>query len=273
MIDQISKIIKLSCIQASIKVMNVYHLSKKTHNREYMNLSFKIDGSPLTDADRLANELIENNLKKSFPNVPIISEESEQRFDKNIKNFFLIDPLDGTKEFLNFNGEFTINIGYVSNNKPLLGAVCHPIKNKIFWTEKDNAWSENYFVDSISKISFFNKKRLICKKKMRGSVVIISKTHLDDITRLFLQRKKFNTVKKLGSSLKIIQICENKADFYPRFGRTMEWDICAAHAILNFSGGSLLNSQRKDMVYGKNNFENKEFFAFGNIKDLDYYFN
>ena len=108
---------------------------------------------------------------------------------------------------------------------------------------------------------------------MRGNVVIISKTHLDDLTRVFLQRKKFNTVKKLGSSLKIIQICENKADFYPRFGRTMEWDICAAHAILNFSGGSLLNSQRKDMVYGKNNFENKEFFAFGNIKDLDYYFN
>jgi 3'(2'), 5'-bisphosphate nucleotidase len=273
MIERISKIIKLSCIQAGRLVLKIYHLSKKTNGNQNLKISTKIDGSPFTEADKLANDLIVKNLKNFFPNLPIVSEESSQRSNKNFKNFFLVDPLDGTKEFLNFNGEFTVNIGYVCNNKPMLGAVCHPITNRIFWTENKNAWSENYHFDTKKNLAFSNKIKLICKKKKRGNSVVISRTHLDNFTKAFLHKKKFTKIKKLGSSLKIIEICENKADFYPRFGRTMEWDICAAHAILNLSGGILLNTQRKKMVYGKKKYQNEEFFALGNIQDIDYYFN
>ena len=271
--DLIAKIIKESCIQASFIVMKIYDLRKKKDYKKDLNLSYKKDGSPLTNADRLANEIIVANLKNFFPNIPIISEESSDIVKRNIKDFFLVDPLDGTKEFLRENGEFTINIGYVSNKIALLGAVCHPSKNKIFWTETNSSWSANFIKNSNDDISFSNRQKLSCKSKQRGVSVIVSRSHLDDNTKKFIFKKRFKTIKKLGSSLKIIRICENSTDFYPRFGTTMEWDICAAHAILNLSGGFLLNNKKKNMLYGKRNFENKQFFALGKIQDIDYYFN
>lgn len=196
MIDKISETIKLSCIQASLLVMKIYRISGKKNGKKNLNLTSKSDGSPITEADRLANKLIEKNLKNFFPNLPIVSEESNQKPKQNINSFFLVDPLDGTKEFLNSNGEFTINIGYVCNNKPMLGAVCHPTTNRIFWTENNYAWSENYYFTKEKNISFSNKKKLICKKKKKGNSVIISRTHLDSFTKSFLQKKKIYKNKK-----------------------------------------------------------------------------
>ena len=138
------------------------------------------------------------------------------------------------------NGEFTVNIGYVANNKALLGAVSIPLKNKIYWTQNNLSFSENIISKkSINGRDINSIKKLYCKKKTNVTCISISRSHVDKKTNSYNQKYKFKSIKKIGSSMKILAVCDNNIDLYPRFGKTMEWDICGAHAILKLAGGKL----------------------------------
>ena len=267
--NQISEIIKNICINASLIVLDNYNKYKASKNlNNQVVLKYKIDGSPLTNADKESNNYIVSQLKYNFPNIPIISEESENIHILSEKNFFLVDPLDGTKEFLNMNDEFTVNIGYVENNQAIIGTVSLPAKNKIYWTQNKQSWT-NILNDNKSRLR--ENKKLFCKIKENDLSIAVSRSHLDKKTDKFIKKYKFKNIKKIGSSLKIIKICENKVDLYPRFGTTMEWDICAAHAILKASGGTIITKEKQEMIYGKKNYKNPEFYAFGNLKSIKKY--
>ena len=267
--NQISEIVKNICIKASLIVLDNYNKYKTSKDLKNKILpQYKIDGSPLTNADKASNHYIVSQLKYNFPNIPIISEESENIQILSEKNFFLVDPLDGTKEFLNMNDEFSVNIGYVENNKAILGAVSLPAKNKIYWTQNKQSWTNNL---KNSDFKTCKSKRLFCIANDNDLSVAVSRSHLDKKTDKFIRKFKFEKIKKIGSSLKIIKICENKVDLYPRFGTTMEWDICAAHAILKASGGAIITKEKQELIYGKKKFKNPEFFAFGNLKSIKKY--
>ena len=269
--NQISEIIKNICINASFIVLDIYDKYKKSTNLKNQVLpQYKPDGSPITNADKASNHYILSQLKYNFPNIPIISEESENDQILRERNFFLVDPLDGTKEFLNMNDEFSVNIGYVENHKAILGTVSLPAKNKIYWTKNKQSWT-NILRNNNSRLRKKKNKRLFCNTNQNDLSIAVSRSHLDRKTDKFIRKNKFKNVKKIGSSLKIIKICENKVDLYPRFGTTMEWDICAAHAILKASGGAIITEDKQEMIYGKKNYKNPEFFAYGDFKSIKKY--
>ena len=215
----------------------------------------------LTLADEFAHDYISNKLQQLFPSIKIVSEEGE-KVSIDSENFFLVDPLDGTKEFLSGNSEFTVNIGYIQNKKASLGAVSCPAKKEVFWTENNKSWFKRN--NNIEVMSCFRRKR--------ASNVFVSRSHLDDKTLKYLKRKKFEKISKMGSSLKICSIAKNYGDIYPRFGSTMEWDTAAAHAILKLAKGEILTFDNKELVYGKKNYKNEKFIAFGNIPEKILYF-
>ena len=269
--NQISEIIKNICINASYIVLDIYDKYKKSTNlKNQVKLQYKLDGSPITTADKASNHYILSQLKYNFPNIPIISEESENDQILRERNFFLVDPLDGTKEFLNMNDEFSVNIGYVENHKAILGTVSLPAKNKIYWTKNKQSWT-NILKHNNSRLRKNKNKRLFCNTNQNNLSIAVSRSHLDRKTDKFIRKNKFKNIKKIGSSLKIIKICENKVDLYPRFGTTMEWDICAAHAILKASGGAIITEDKQELIYGKKNYKNPEFFAYGDFKSIKKY--
>ena len=266
---RISQKMKNICIKASIIVLKYYESYKKNNK---LNYNIKIDGSPVTEADKKSNSYIVSHLKDNFPDIPIISEELKNKTFLSNKKFFLVDPLDGTKEFLKMNGQFTVNIGYVENNKAVLGAVSIPLKNKIYWTQNNLSFSENIVSKkAIDGRDIKSIKKLYCKKKTNVKSISISRSHVDEKTSSYIRKYKFKSIKKIGSSMKILEVCDNNIDLYPRFGKTMEWDICGAHAILKLAGGKILDSKKNEVLYGKENYENEEFFVFGNIINSDKY--
>ncbi len=226
----------------------------------------KNDNSPLTIADKKANDYICSNLKLLYPNVPIISEENKNESYEQRKKYefvWLIDPLDGTKEFIKKNGEFTVNIGLVWKGNPVAGFVNIPVKGLTYWAIcGKGAW--------IRDISDYNK--IIDLKEIRGyreekknrkPKVLASRSHMTKETEDFVNKLGDVELLNVGSSIKILWICENKADIYPRMNGSMEWDTCAAHAILKEVGGTMLsynNGQMGDeLVYNKENLLNPFF--------------
>ncbi|WP_417326785.1 3'(2'),5'-bisphosphate nucleotidase CysQ [Halarcobacter sp.] len=217
----ISKI-KNIAIEAGNAIMEVYNRDFKVENKE--------DDSPLTEADIRANEIICNNLNVLYPNIPIMSEENKQisyEIRKNWEYYFCVDPIDGTKEFIKKNGEFTVNIALIHRNTPILGVVYAPALNDMYYTDGLN--------------SFKNEKRLPLKTNKTSKeklFVVASKSHLSSETQDFinnLDTKEVEQVSK-GSSLKLCMVAEGSADIYPRLASTMEWDTAAADAIVRCSG-------------------------------------
>ena len=235
--------------QASNKILDIY-------NDKNFKVSSKCDSSPVTEADIVANEIIIQQLKKKFAKITVCSEESINNYN-NLKTFFLVDPLDGTKEFISKNGEFTVNIGLVINNKPILGVVELPVKNL------------QYFSNGIESFIIKDKKRkkIKIRTNIRKVKIIASRSHMDKKTELFINKFDNYELNRKGSSLKICSIASGESDLYPRFGNTMEWDICAAHAILNSSGGRLTDLNLVDLRYGKKKLLNDSFIAFGNLNN------
>ncbi len=230
-------------------------------------VDYKDDKSPLTEADTASNKIICDALHKLYPNIPILSEENkviayEKR--KEWEYFWCVDPIDGTKEFIKKNDEFTVNIALIHNDTPVLGIVYAPALNKMYYAKKNEG-------------AFLNKKRLPLPRYDDCFTVVASKSHLSDETKNFindLKRKYKNLVlNSKGSSLKLCMVAENKADIYPRIAPTMEWDTAAAHAIVLESGKSVyqydqtisalkyINNSRslKKLVYNKENLLNPYF--------------
>ena len=219
----------------------------------FMNMNMTIENkveagnSPLTIADKKANDYICQELRGLYPDIPIISEENKNddwEIRKKYTWVWLVDPLDGTKEFIKRNGEFTVNIGLVYFGEPVAGFVGVPAQGLIYWGgvggDGAGAWKKEF--DGGKTIDLLEVIRL--RKKGRITRIVASRSHMDEKTEQFIKK---NYVEKglevdllnVGSSLKILWIAENKADVYPRLAPTMEWDTCAAHAILRGCGGTL----------------------------------
>ena len=235
----------------------------KIYNQEF-DVEYKTDSSPLTIADKKANEIIVTALNQlsvnSFleKNIPIISEEGRSvPYDerKNWEYFWLIDPLDGTKEFVKKNGEFTINIALINKETPVLGVVYSPVLNVCYWAKRDEG-------------AFKNGEKLPLKTKEKRDVykIVASRSHMSNETKDFIEAidtDKEKVIISIGSSLKICLVAEGEANIYPRLGPTMEWDTAAAHAIVNESDGLFNKYIDKDTyqkhLYNKENLLNDWF--------------
>lgn len=237
--------------EAGSIIMNVY-------GEDDFSVETKNDDSPVTIADKLADEYICRELKKHFPNIPIISEESkylEFTERKDWSECFIVDPLDGTKEFIKRNGDFTVNIAYAQNGKTVDGVVYAPVLDLLYYTNEGKAYREKNG----------NKQVLPLEQNdSRPFTIVASKSHLNQDTQDYVDnmRNKFPDLelKSIGSSLKFCLVAQGDADLYPRLGPTMEWDTAAAHAICNASGHEVVTfDQNKDLHYNKENFLNPFF--------------
>jgi len=226
------------------------------YNQDF-GVEFKSDNTPLTIADRKANEIIVTALNQlpvnSFlqQNIPILSEEGRNvPFDerKNWEYFWLIDPLDGTKEFIKKNGEFTINIALIYKDVPIIGVVYSPALNVCYWAKRNEG-------------AFKDGKKLPIKANRQKDVykIVASRSHMSNETKDFIEAidtDKEKVIISIGSSLKICLVAEGEANIYPRLSPTMEWDTAAAHAIVNESN-ALFNKYIKNGPYQKHLYNKK----------------
>ena len=218
----------------------------------------KSDATPVTDADECAEAIILAGLAELAPRCPVVAEEqvSAGRVPEvGGRPFFLVDPLDGTREFVNRNGEFTVNIALVADGLPRLGVVHLPVLGETYWCdEKARAWRRR---------GRGEPERIHCRTAPGALVVIASRSHRNAQTRAFLENYRVGEIISAGSSLKLCRIAEGAADMYPRLGRTMEWDIAAGHAVLSAAGGSVRTLDGEPLRYGKPGFDNPHFVARG----------
>jgi 3'(2'), 5'-bisphosphate nucleotidase len=249
-------------IKASLKagevVMDVY-------NSKEFNITSKEDNSPLTLADKLSNKVILDELSAS--NIPVLSEESKQinyNVRCNWQKLWIIDPIDGTKEFIKKNGEFTINIALINNSEPTIGVVYVPANKSLYFAEKKLG---SFLVNNISSFEDIKKsniRNLSIKNDTDVYTIVVSRSHMNEETKQYVQEKmkKFKNVetKSFGSSLKICKIADGSANCYPRFGPTMEWDTAAAHCIAEISGCKIFNAINEEKIfYNKENLLNPFF--------------
>ena len=215
----------------------------------------KSDDSPLTQADKNSHLVIESGLSALFPNIPILSEEGRDipySERKHWDYFWLVDPLDGTKEFVKRNGEFTVNIALIKGNYPIFGSVYAPFKKELFWAlEGLGAWK------SIDKNKDKPIKVLKSNKKTR---IVISRSHPNEKVVDYINQYNKHELIRMGSSLKLCCIADGKADIYPRLGPTSEWDIGAAQCVVEQAGGNVLEYDTKSRLrYNKENILNPFF--------------
>jgi 3'(2'), 5'-bisphosphate nucleotidase len=228
-------------------------------------VSAKADLSPVTEADALAEKVILKGLREMWPDVPILAEESASAGDiPEVGNrFFLVDPLDGTKEFTSRNGEFTVNIALIENGSPVMGVVYAPAINQIYWGEKGEGAGFSTFAltDALSDVQWQSIKVRSLPKD--GLTVVASRSHMDTATAEYLKNCNVKSLTSAGSSLKFCLIAKGEADLYPRFGRTMEWDTAAGQAVLEAAGGTVCTVDGSPLCYNKSErgFDNPAFIA------------
>ncbi len=218
----------------------------------------KDDASPVTEADERAEALMVPRLAALLPGVPVVAEEAVAagRVPDVAARFWLVDPLDGTKEFINRNGEFTVNIALVENGEPVLGVVLAPALGRLF----AGARGVGAFVEDTSG----RRPIRVRATPEAGLTVVASRSHGDaEALERFLAGRKVAETRSAGSSLKICLVAAGEADVYPRLGRTMEWDIAAGHGVLAAAGGRIDCVAGGPLRYGKPGFDNPHFAAWG----------
>jgi 3'(2'), 5'-bisphosphate nucleotidase len=234
------------------------------HYRAGAMARIKDDRSPVTDADEEAEAFILEALAREFPGIPVAAEEASAagRSCNPCAHFLLVDPLDGTREFLKANGEFTVNIAEVKDGIAVAGAVYAPAKNRMFFGDASGAFEAAQDPDTPFYAS--SARRIQARSPSpEGWVAVGSRSHQDAETEDFLRRFTVRQFVSAGSSLKFCLLASGEADIYVRAGRTMEWDTAAGHAVLNAAGGSVKRWDGTAFLYGKPNFENGAFVAKG----------
>jgi 3'(2'), 5'-bisphosphate nucleotidase len=256
-LSHLMKIAKYAALEAGKVVMEVYESGE-------FATEIKPGETPLTRADRASHEVITKHLYKT--NLPVLSEEGiliDFRERTTWEYFWLIDPLDGTKEFIHKNGEFTINIALVQQNRPVAGVIYAPCLDSLYMGSDETGVTkskngEQYKFAPLTVRRRFND--LLIKEHVS---VVASRSHLSDETKDFINQFHHVTLTSMGSSLKFMLLLENQADIYPRLGQTMEWDTAAAHAILNASNRGVYNMDLKsELCYNKQELTNPFFIAF-----------
>ena len=218
--------------------------------KQGLKKEIKKDNTPVTNGDIEVNNLITDEIKKITPNILIISEETfTNKTNKNLKNFWLIDPIDGTYDYINNRDEFTINAGLIINNKPEAGIIYAPAKKRLFYS---------YYQGKCFEISDNKKKLLVCKKiSGKGKVKAVSYSNeLKPQIKDWYNRFNVTEHVKMKSSLKFCVIASGEYDLYVAEPRACEWDIAAGHAILKHAGGSITDFENNEVLYGKKNFKN-----------------
>jgi len=241
------KALQLLVHQAGEAIMQVYQTAD-------FGIETKKDDSPVTKADLDAHYCLIDGLAKLTPHITIVSEEdpASHVIPQTHNCYWLIDPLDGTKEFINRNGQFTVNLALVEDNVPSFGFVSTPIDQTLYWGGQHlGAWRLR---DNTLK-SLYSQP---CQTPMR---VVASKSHLNQATCDFIANLGDTTLVQAGSSLKLLRIAEGEADIYPRLAPTCEWDTAAAQAVLEGAGGKVTQVDSSPMVYGKANILNPHFVA------------
>ncbi|RMC35670.1 3'(2'),5'-bisphosphate nucleotidase CysQ [Paracoccus alkanivorans] len=245
-------------LQAGQKIMEIYEADD-------FDIRAKSDDSPVTAADEAADALISAGLREAFPDIPLVTEEqaaTHETHEQTGGTFLIVDPLDGTKEFVQRRGDFTVNIAYVENGVPLRGVVYAPAKNRLFYTTADGR--------SVEERGPFGEQPgeqhsvgVNPTPDNRGLMVVASKSHRDAATDDYIGRYSVRDMTSAGSSLKFCLVATGEADLYPRLGRTMEWDTAAGDAVLRGAGGEVVRfDDHAPLAYGKPGFENPFFIAY-----------
>ncbi|SEN22993.1 3'(2'),5'-bisphosphate nucleotidase CysQ [Palleronia pelagia] len=259
--DTLFTVMRRLALQAGDVIMEIY-------DRDDFDVDRKDDDSPVTTADRAADDLISAGLRVAFPDVPLVTEEQSASHGQSVSTFLIVDPLDGTKEFVKRRGDFTVNIAYVEDGTPVRGVVYAPAKKRMFLTlpdgqavEEDGALDPDT-VGDLAPIS-------VSQPDNSALRVVASKSHRDQATDDYIGKYATADTKSAGSSLKFCLVATGEADFYPRLGRTMEWDTAAGHAVLIGAGGRVVRfDDHTDLGYGKSEFANPFFIAYAPGVDL-----
>ena len=249
-----------AALQAGKAILKIYHSGE-------FDIEIKGDNSPLTKADRSSHDLILSNLKKT--GIPVLSEEGRDisyQERKDWRQLWIVDPIDGTKEFIKRNGEFTVNIALIEDQKSLIGVVFVPVTGELYFSSKEGgAYKitvdlDNFDVDKL----ILNGKKLPFQKEDKTYTVVASRSHMSIETKNYIKEMQdthgeVNLISK-GSSLKLCMVAEGTANCYPRFAPTMEWDTAAGQAICEHAGFQVIDySTNKSILYNRENLLNKWF--------------
>ena len=253
--DQLTKVMRTLALEAGDVIMEIY-------NSDDFDVQTKSDASPVTAADAAADALISAGLREAFPDVPLVTEEQAESHDTQADTFLIVDPLDGTKEFIKRRGDFTVNIAYVESGVPVRGVVYAPARKRLFYTSAmGNAVEETGPFDKETAGETTPIK--VREAENSALLVVASKSHRDEATDDYIGKYKVADMKSAGSSLKFCLVATAAADLYPRLGRTMEWDTAAGHAVLNGAGGKVVRfDDHTPLAYGKEGYANPFFIAF-----------
>lgn len=253
--EKLTAVMRSLALEAGDVIMEIY-------NRPDFEVKSKSDSSPVTEADEAADALISKGLRAAFPDVALVTEEQSASHGQDVSTFLIVDPLDGTKEFIKRRGDFTVNIAYVVDGVPVRGVVYAPARERMFFTQADGTAVEEQgpfdkgTMGVVEPISVANPDN-------NALMVVASKSHRDQATDDYIDLYLVRDSKSAGSSLKFCLVATGEADLYPRLGRTMEWDTAAGHAVLNGAGGEVVRfDNHQPLRYGKSGFANPFFIAY-----------
>lgn len=253
--DRLTMVMRRLVLEAGDRIMEIYGSSD-------FAVRAKSDASPVTEADEAADALISEGLAEAFPATPIVTEEQAASHGQKVSTFLIVDPLDGTKEFVQRRGDFTVNIAYVENGAPVRGVVYAPAKGRLFYTladgrsvEEKGAFARDHAGEQVPIT--------VSVPDNRALMVVASKSHRDQATDDYIAHYAVGDMTSAGSSLKFCLVATGEADLYPRLGRTMEWDTAAGDAVLRGAGGEVVRfDDHSPLTYGKPGFENPFFIAY-----------
>jgi 3'(2'), 5'-bisphosphate nucleotidase len=252
--DRLIPVIRRLALEAGDRIMQVY-------DGPDFAVRAKGDASPVTEADEAADALISVGLVTAFPDTVLITEEQAASHALSASTFLIVDPLDGTKEFIQRRGDFTVNIAYVEAGVPLRGVVYAPAQGRLFYTLPDGRAVEE--TGALDKDQPGPLRTLsVATPDNSALMVVASKSHRDAATDAYIGKYAVKDMKSAGSSLKFCLVATGEADLYPRLGRTMEWDTAAGDAVLRGAGGVVVRfDDHSPLTYGKTGWDNPFFIA------------
>lgn len=253
--QKLTEVMRRLAIEAGARIMQIY-------DADDFEVKVKSDSSPVTEADEAADALISAGLRAAFPEVTLVTEEQASSHLAQADRFLIVDPLDGTKEFINRRGDFTVNIAYVDSGAPVRGVVYAPAQGRMFYTLPDGS-----SVEETGKLDLETVGPLtpihVATPDNNALMVVASKSHRDQATDDYIAKYMVKDMKSAGSSLKFCLVATGEADLYPRVGRTMEWDTAAGHAVLAGAGGQVVRfDDHSPLTYGKDGYANPFFIAY-----------
>ncbi len=258
----LTQTIRRLALEAGDLIMEIY-------DSDDFDVKVKSDDSPVTAADEAADAHISEGLRAAFPDVALVTEEQSESHLLEAQTFLIVDPLDGTKEFINRRGDFTVNIALVEDGVPTRGVVYAPARKRLFYTQAHGTAVEE--TGSFAKEEIGDVTKISVSKPDNSALMVVaSKSHRDAETDSYIAKYQVEDSKSAGSSLKFCLVATGEADLYPRLGRTMEWDTAAGHAVLSGAGGRVVRfDDHTDLAYGKDGFANPFFIAYAPGVELE----